>query len=73
MKGLLDVADNLDRAYTNIHEEVAAVDAGQKEMSGERAFALLKSLLDGVRMTDNVLLKVGELFLLKLFMSSPEN
>jgi molecular chaperone GrpE (heat shock protein) len=59
VKGLLDVADNLDRAYTNIQEEVAAADAGQKEMSQERAFSLLKSLLDGVRMTDNILLKVA--------------
>lgn len=58
MKGLLDVADNLDRAYSNIQEEVAAADAGQKVIDKDRALVLLKGLLDGVKMTDNILLKV---------------
>lgn len=58
VKGLLEVADNLDRAYSNIQEEVAAADGGQKVIDKDRALILLKGLLDGVKMTDNILLKV---------------
>jgi molecular chaperone GrpE (heat shock protein) len=59
VKDLLDVADNLDRAYSTIQEEVTSgLDAKGREIDRERALSLLRSLLEGVKMTDNILLKV---------------
>ena len=54
-KSLLDVADNLERAF-----EVAGEDAKQIEsLEPEKAKSLLRSLLDGLQMTDKQLIQAG--------------
>ena len=55
-KGLLDVADNLERAF-----EVAGDDAKRVEsLEPEKAKSLLRSLLDGLQMTDKILIQVRQ-------------
>lgn len=56
MKNLLEVADNLERAAGSIPEADLAEGS---EVDRERALKLLRSLRDGVLMTDTVLMKVG--------------
>lgn len=56
MKNLLDVADNLERAAGSIPEADLAEGS---EVDRDRALQLLRSLRDGVLMTDTVLMKVG--------------
>ena len=52
-KGMLEVADNLERAF-----EVAGEDAKRvQELDAERAKSLLSSLLDGLGITDKILLQ----------------
>ena len=54
-KDMLEVADNLERAF-----EVAGEDAQRvQELEPERARTLLGSLLNGLQMTDRILLQVG--------------
>lgn len=55
-KGLLDVADNLQRAADSVPPEVLAEGA---EVDKERALQLLKGLLEGVQITNKVLLQVS--------------
>jgi hypothetical protein len=55
VKSLVDVADNLERAAGSV--PVDEID-GTKEVDGDRALQLLKSLRDGVLMTDDILMKV---------------
>lgn len=72
VKDLLDVADNLDRAYSTIQEEVTSgVDAKGQEIDRDRALSLLRSLLEGVKMTDNILLKVRSWSLCITMLSLP--
>ena len=53
-KGMLEVADNLERAF-----EVAGEDAKRvQELDVEQARKLLGSLLDGLGLTDKILLQV---------------
>ena len=64
VKNLLDVADNLERAAGSVPlEEVGEGGAeGDDDDSGvdrERALKLLRSLREGVLITDAVLMKVG--------------
>ncbi len=56
VKNLLDVADNLERAAGSIPEADLAEGS---ECDRDRALTLLRSLRDGVLMTDTVLMKVG--------------
>lgn len=56
VKNLLDVADNLERAAGSIPEADLAEGS---EVDRDRALQLLRSLRDGVLMTDTVLMKVG--------------
>lgn len=56
MKNLLDVADNLERAAASVPDE--HVGEGS-ELDRDRALGLLRSLRDGVLMTDTVLMKAG--------------
>ncbi len=55
IKSLLDVADNLQRAAEAV--PAGAVD-GSEDLDAERAQRLLKSLLQGLAMTEGVLMKV---------------
>lgn len=55
VKNLLDVADNLERAAGSIPEADLAEGS---EVDRDRALQLLRSLRDGVLMTDTVLMKV---------------
>ena len=54
-KGLLDVADNLDRASSVVKESFAKLDTSS-DSSG--AVPLLKTLLEGVEMTEKQLAEV---------------
>lgn len=56
MKNLLDVADNLERAAASVPDEHVGE---ASEIDRDRALSLLRSLRDGVLMTDTVLMKVG--------------
>jgi len=56
IKALLDVADNLQRAAEAVPSGVLD---GSEQLEAERAQRLLKSLLEGVQMTEGVLMKVG--------------
>ncbi|KAL8144249.1 hypothetical protein V2J09_017281 [Rumex salicifolius] len=58
-KGLLDVADNLNRASSIVKESFAKIDVSQ-DASG--ATPLLKTLLEGVEMTEKQLLDVFRKF-----------
>lgn len=60
-KSLLDVADNLDRALSFVTED---------KMNGEHAASTLKSLVEGVRMTNNELVKVFGKFHIKSYGAS---
>ncbi|GBF88541.1 grpE mitochondrial-like [Raphidocelis subcapitata] len=55
IKSLLDVADNLQRAADAVPGSVLD---GSEEIDPERTLKLLRSLLEGVRMTEGVLIKV---------------
>lgn len=55
LKSLVDVADNLERAAGSVSTE--DVD-GTNEIDRDRAMKLLKSLRDGVLLTDNILMKI---------------
>ena len=55
IKALLDVADNLQRAADAVPGNVLD---GSEEVEAERALKLLKSLLEGMQMTEAVLMKV---------------
>ncbi len=55
MKNLLDVADNLERAAASVPDEHVGE---ASEIDRDRALSLLRSLRDGVLMTDTVLMKV---------------
>ncbi|KIZ05737.1 molecular chaperone GrpE [Monoraphidium neglectum] len=55
IKSLLDVADNLQRAAEAVP---AGVVDGDEQLEAEKAQRLLKSLLQGVRMTEGVLINV---------------
>ncbi|KAI8477514.1 MAG: mitochondrial grpE-type co-chaperone of the HSP70 system [Monoraphidium minutum] len=57
IKSLLDVADNLQRAAEAVPPSVLD---GSAELEADKAQRLLKSLLQGVRMTEGVLIKVFE-------------
>jgi molecular chaperone GrpE len=57
LKSLVDVADNLERAAGSVSLE--DVDASS-EIELDRAVKLLKSLRDGVILTDNILMKILE-------------
>lgn len=55
IKSLLDVADNLQRAGDAVPGGVLD---GSEQLDAEKAQRLLKSLLEGVKMTEGVLMKV---------------
>ncbi|KAL4425698.1 hypothetical protein ABPG75_009714 [Micractinium tetrahymenae] len=55
VKNLLDVADNLERAAASVPAEHVG---DSSEIDRDRALGLLRSLRDGVLMTDTVLMKV---------------
>lgn len=57
IKSIIDVADNLERAASAVPLDELH---GDKEVDAERALSLLRSLRDGVLMTDSVLLKIME-------------
>ena len=57
LKSLVDVADNLERAAGSVAME--DID-GTNDIELERALKLLKSLREGVVMTDNILMKILE-------------
>ena len=54
VKSLLDVADNLERAAAAVPEEAVAPEGAD----AQRALALLRTLREGVLMTDAVLMRV---------------
>lgn len=56
VKNLLEVADNLERAAASVPDEHVG---DSSEIDRDRALSLLRSLRDGVLMTDTVLMKVG--------------
>lgn len=58
-KSLLDVADNLSRASSVVKESFSKIDCSN---NSDEAVPLLKTLLEGVEMTEK---QLGEVFLLK--------
>lgn len=56
VRAIIDVADNLERAAGSVPEADVANDEGS--VDAERALGLLRSLRDGVLMTDSLLMKV---------------
>ncbi|KAJ4950312.1 hypothetical protein NE237_027144 [Protea cynaroides] len=58
-KGLLDVADNLERASSVVKDSFSKIDASKDTVG---AVPLLKTLLEGVEMTDKQLLEVFRKF-----------
>lgn len=58
-KGLLDVADNMGRASSVVKESFAKIDTS-KDTAG--AVPLLKTLLEGVEMTEKQLAEVNIIF-----------
>jgi len=59
-KSLLDVADNLSRASSVVKESFSKIDSSN---NSDEAVPLLKTLLEGVEMTEK---QLGEVFLLKI-------
>ncbi|GAB4816846.1 hypothetical protein N2152v2_003892 [Parachlorella kessleri] len=57
VKSIIDVADNLERAAGAVPLDELN---GEKEVDKDRALALLRSLRDGVLMTDSILMKIME-------------
>lgn len=57
VKSLLEVADNLERAAGSVSDADVAPEA---EIDRDRALSLLRSLRDGVLITDSILLKILE-------------
>ena len=57
VKSLVEVADNLERAAGSVSADDVN---GTNEIDKDRALALLKSLRDGVLITDNILIKILE-------------
>lgn len=55
VKNFIDVADNLERAAGAVPLDELN---GEKEVDAARALSLLRSLRDGVLMTDTILMKV---------------
>lgn len=55
VKSLVEVADNLERAASSVLKDV-----DETEIDVEKAMGLLRSLKDGVVMTDNILMKILE-------------
>jgi hypothetical protein len=55
VKSIIDVADNLERAAGAVPLDELN---GEKAVDTDRALALLRSLRDGVLMTDAILMKV---------------
>ena len=59
VKDLLDVADNLERAAGAVlPETVEGKDKDGKPLTAEQAVAALRSLLEGVQMTEKIMLQV---------------
>jgi molecular chaperone GrpE len=61
VKSLVDVADNLERAAGSVAGTLSTVDGGgpdAEEVDRDHALSLLRSLRDGVLLTDNVLMRV---------------
>lgn len=57
-KSLLDVADNLDRASSVVKESFAKLDTSGDTHTAGGAVPLLKTLLEGVEMTEKQLSEV---------------
>lgn len=55
LKSLVEVADDLERATQSVPE---AVLSGEQAVDAEAAVRMLRSLRDGVRMTDGILMNV---------------
>ena len=57
VKSILDVADNLERATKAVPEEVLGGSGGE-DIDAESAKKMLLSMLEGVQLTEKVLLQV---------------
>lgn len=60
MKSLLDVADNLERAAGSITDEsLKGLSSDGKPLTAEQSSKLLNGLMEGVQLTDRILLQAG--------------
>ena len=62
--GLLDVVDNLERAILSVPEEVLKEGKDPetgKPITADRALSILRSFVDGIKLTYSILAKVGHL------------
>lgn len=60
MKSLLDVADNLERAAGSVTDEsLKGLGSDGKPLTAEQSSKLLNGLLEGVHLTDRILLQAG--------------
>ena len=60
MKSLLDVADNLERAAGSVTDQsLQGLTSDGQPLSAEQSSKLLKGLLEGVHLTDRILVQVG--------------
>lgn len=61
VKSLVEVADNLERAAGSVSSTLEMVDKGgaeAEEIDRDRALSLLRSLRDGVLLTDSILMRI---------------
>lgn len=59
VKSLLDVADNLERAAGSITDQsLEGLSSEGKSLTASQSKKLLKGLLDGVTLTDRILIQV---------------
>lgn len=60
LKSMLDVGDNLERAYTAVPEEaLGGKDTQGNKLSADAAISLLVSLTDGVKLTEKIFDRVS--------------
>ncbi len=62
VKSLLDVADNLERAAGSVTDQsLQGLNSNGKALTAKQSSKLLKGLLEGVHLTDRILLQVRRL------------
>lgn len=62
VKSLLEVADNLERAAGSVTDQsLKGLSSDRQELTAPQISKLLKGLLDGVTLTDRILIQVGHL------------
>lgn len=67
MKSLLDVADNLERAAGSVTDEsLQGLSSDRKPLTAQQCNKLLNGLLEGVHLTDRILVQASAHFACRL-------